>query len=556
MSVQSIQQSFPIFTDIDGQPLENGNIYIGTAGLDAETNQITVYWDAALTTPATQPIRTTGGYPMNSGSPGIIYTGADDYSIKVSNKNNSLVTSSLTKTKRNIDKFLSELSGAVSRTYDSKFADHVSVKDFGAVGDGVADDTAAINAAISAATCIFFPAGTYLTDGSHNVQGKVLFGDDRICSTIKLSGTNTNAPIFYNNGSTADSWGSGLGFYMYDLRLIGNWDLVTNNPSTDSNVIGGLVKWYAGAYVRITNCTISTSYGFGVFCYKLGYSWIINSRVNQCAKNGIHWEGASGSDAITSSCINNTSINSISGRAIDSKFGGNGVYIQEGFAATVTDCTMESMADAIRIGGIDNRSICISKNHFEQCTDSDVTYAGSGLDLAMFSNVFASTPTNGNFYQTDAPNQRYIALGNFGVADQSRLTYADVATATVALDNANPQKTIVSLSLGEGTWLIQGGWTGAVSSGTGQASDYQAYALNTAAGIPGYSGSFDNAVHAGDVVSPVNGFTPLQGSLSLIKTLSGTTTIYLYGGCTSITSSLSCAVSGYIKAFKINDAHV
>ena len=152
--------------------------------------------------------------------------------------------------------------------------------------------------------------------------------------------------------------------------------------------------------------------------------------------------------------------------------------------------------------------------------------------------------------------QRYIASGNFGVEDQTRLTYTADEANTLVVDNANPQGTIASVSVSAGTWLLQAGWSGVVSAGTGQASSFQAYAISTAQSIPGYSGSFADAVHAGDVASPVNGFTPLQGGMAVMKTVATTTTFYLYGGPSSITSTLSCAVSGYLRAIKVSDAYV
>jgi len=94
MSALSIQPTYPIFTETDGQPLENGYIWVGTANLDPQINPVNVYWDAALTQLAVQPIRTLGGYPMNSGTPARLFVGSD-YSIQVQNKNGSVIYTSL-----------------------------------------------------------------------------------------------------------------------------------------------------------------------------------------------------------------------------------------------------------------------------------------------------------------------------------------------------------------------------------------------------------------------------------------------------------------------------
>lgn len=71
-------------------------------------------------------------------------------------------------------------TGATVRTLESKLGDVVSVKDFGAVGDGVADDTAAIQAAINAHGMVYVPSGSYkLTSTlilSSSYQG--LIGDE------------------------------------------------------------------------------------------------------------------------------------------------------------------------------------------------------------------------------------------------------------------------------------------------------------------------------------------------------------------------------------------
>jgi len=99
MSALSIQPPYPAFAGADGLPLENGYIWIGTVNLNPQVNQIAVYWDAALTIPAVQPIRTLNGYPVYQGTPAVIYANSD-YSIQVLNKNGSLIYSAPAATER------------------------------------------------------------------------------------------------------------------------------------------------------------------------------------------------------------------------------------------------------------------------------------------------------------------------------------------------------------------------------------------------------------------------------------------------------------------------
>ena len=52
------------------------------------------------------------------------------------------------------------------QTVENKLRQYVSVKDFGAVGDGIVDDTAAFNAAIASGSPVYVPPGTYKTNGA------------------------------------------------------------------------------------------------------------------------------------------------------------------------------------------------------------------------------------------------------------------------------------------------------------------------------------------------------------------------------------------------------
>jgi len=78
--------------------------------------------------------------------------------------------------------------GAVATNVEAKLAQTISAKDFGAVGDGVTDDTAALQAAIDACynKRLFIPAGNYKITGTLSIisNGITIFGENLGSTTL------------------------------------------------------------------------------------------------------------------------------------------------------------------------------------------------------------------------------------------------------------------------------------------------------------------------------------------------------------------------------------
>jgi hypothetical protein len=103
-------------------------------------------------------------------------------------------------------------SGAVSRSIDSKLQDEVSVKDFGAVGDGTTDDTLAIQNAINSNRgTVFFPRGTYKTTSPILITGT--------SPSLRGAGKRTGGRVGINSRIFADHDGDAI--RIFDRSLIG-----------------------------------------------------------------------------------------------------------------------------------------------------------------------------------------------------------------------------------------------------------------------------------------------------------------------------------------------
>jgi hypothetical protein len=117
--------------------------------------------------------------------------------------------------------------GAVNTSVQAKLRESVSVKDFGAVGDGVTDDTAAIQAALNAANnkTLLFNEGTYLV--SKGVSDYVL----EVPNSISIVGTEAQVTIKLSTATgTAYMLGRSTAsshFSMEGIILDGNSTVLT-----------------------------------------------------------------------------------------------------------------------------------------------------------------------------------------------------------------------------------------------------------------------------------------------------------------------------------------
>jgi hypothetical protein len=162
-------------------------------------------------------------------------------------------------------------SGAVARTVASKLGEFVSVMDFGAVGDGVTDDTAAIQAAIASGNGtitglnIHFPAGIYKITSTIDIgdkQNMYLYGDGSNTTLIKPSSGVTVAVKFGNTGtayqgiknmhidcSSATSCTALIAQNINSFWLDG---VTISNANIGILVNGGVIQYYTNFQINIS----------------------------------------------------------------------------------------------------------------------------------------------------------------------------------------------------------------------------------------------------------------------------------------------------------------
>ncbi len=145
-------------------------------------------------------------------------------------------------------------------------AQRVSVRDFGAKGDGLSDDTAAFQAALNTLALVFVPAGTYNIGNLQIVQDMQGMEGEGIASKLQTSGAGVAITVtgeyhilsnFYLAGTSANSGGIQFGSSVHSMaftRLTG----VQIRGFRGAGAFG--VGLYAVQELNIQDCPLDGNY--------------------------------------------------------------------------------------------------------------------------------------------------------------------------------------------------------------------------------------------------------------------------------------------------------
>ena len=351
--------------------------------------------------------------------------------------------------------FLAAGSGATQRTALEKFRDVVSVKDFGAVGDGVADDTAAIQAALAASNNIFLPAGTY-----------------RITSTISVTGNkyieSSNAILNkdFNGVGLAFTGGSVFNYVTGTLSVIGVGSFAANTTSPSANPSAHGITITNNRVIVDGSLTSNSHQGNGLLFSSTSPNSnrcvLTDIRCTGNGVNGIRFSGTDDNAAVWKVGFYCTG-NREAGIYFDNDFIGrswNGFVYSESNA-------VDGTSDQVYIGKLRNSSLFVYAEEAVS-SGSEISIGASCEGLDIFDTRESGNVNNSSLTCRLTRGAKTLAVGDvthYGYVDCINLTnssakYADLiyetSEGTIAIDrirgNRQLERYVIDPVSGVGSW--------------------------------------------------------------------------------------------------------
>jgi hypothetical protein len=341
-------------------------------------------------------------------------------------------------------------AGAVNRAINLKLAETVSVKDFGATGDGTTNDTAAIQAAIdaNAGKIIFFPKGIY------NITGITVSNSN---TTLMGEGSTVGGSVLQPSNTT----GNDVTFTGCQFSSIENMAIRPVVKKTN-----GYGVYFTASAFRCQAIDVNINYGYSGFGFVTATECVISNC--QCrymlGNRGIYFGGAVGAGSY---------------RLVIDNFGADNPYPNAyGAVAAYAATTAYTANQIVATNGV-----------IWQCTQSGTTgsTAPSGYPGTTAQTVFSDEITDGtvkwkfvclsSLYWIVQDSYAYsLVIDKAAVLNGARgYTMQDSAVTGTSyplwtfawdLETDHSYATCVQMDGGEGLY-IDGSWIGSCLNGNG-----------------------------------------------------------------------------------------
>jgi parallel beta-helix repeat protein len=297
-----------------GNVLTGGKLYTYLAGTTTPTP---TYTTSAGNVARTNPIVLDAAGRVPSGGE-IWLTANIVYKFLLTDSNDVLIgtydnISTQVNTDASLVTYTAAGTGAVTTTVQAKLRQTVSVTDFGAVGDGTTDDTAAIQAAINAVNVA--GGGTVLfpdPSPAYRITAPINF-----FSFITLQGQSKSTRIFRDFVN---------GFALVGIQksqvIIDSLYIYSTTPSVTTP--SGGIGFQEGAYNVVTNVDVVGMRQYGIWMYDSSYNTIDNCRFQG-------WIGTYLQDSCDIAVLNQSNWNTISNNKCDGG-GDHGILVQDTYA--------------------------------------------------------------------------------------------------------------------------------------------------------------------------------------------------------------------------------